>query len=96
MARGACASFVLGFVTFMLIGGFPSFVEDMKMFQRERLNGHYGVVAFVVSNTLSAMSFLITLSIWALMLKVFFLFLSIGWMIGSWYSSGCSDPYIAI
>lgn len=30
-ARGACASFVLGFVTFMSIGGFPSFVEDMKV-----------------------------------------------------------------
>lgn len=29
-ARGSCASFVFGFVTFMSIGGFPSFVEDMK------------------------------------------------------------------
>ncbi|KAK4479237.1 hypothetical protein RD792_014748 [Penstemon davidsonii] len=59
LARGACASFVFGFVTFMSIGGFPSFVEDMKVFQRERLNGHYGVTAFVISNTLSAMPFLI-------------------------------------
>ncbi|CAL9159697.1 unnamed protein product [Musa hybrid cultivar] len=62
LARGACASFVFGFVTFMSIGGFPSFVEDMKVFQRERLNGHYGVVAFVISNTLSAMPFLITIT----------------------------------
>ncbi|MQL72182.1 hypothetical protein Taro_004566, partial [Colocasia esculenta] len=62
MARGACASFIFGFVTFMSIGGFPSFVEDMKVFQRERLNGHYGVVAFVVSNTLSAMPFLILIT----------------------------------
>lgn len=30
-ARGSCASFVFGFVTFMSIGGFPSFVEDMKV-----------------------------------------------------------------
>ena len=30
-ARGACASFVSGFVTFMSIGGFPSFIEDMKV-----------------------------------------------------------------
>ncbi|GAU28496.1 hypothetical protein TSUD_294990 [Trifolium subterraneum] len=30
LARGSCASFVFGFVTFMSIGGFPSFVEDMK------------------------------------------------------------------
>ncbi|KAF5745509.1 putative ATP-binding cassette transporter [Tripterygium wilfordii] len=29
LARGSCASFVFGFVTFMSIGGFPSFVEDM-------------------------------------------------------------------
>ncbi|KAL1541906.1 ABC transporter G member 11 [Salvia divinorum] len=62
LARGACASFVFGFVTFMSIGGFPSFVEDMKVFQRERLNGHYGVGAFVISNTLSAMPFLILIT----------------------------------
>ncbi|KAG8093321.1 hypothetical protein GUJ93_ZPchr0012g21121 [Zizania palustris] len=41
-------------LTFMAIGGFPSFVEDIKVFRRERLSGHYGVVEFVVSNTLSA------------------------------------------
>lgn len=62
LARGSCASFVFGFVTFMSIGGFPSFVEDMKVFQRERLNGHYGVTAFVISNTLSAMPFLIMIT----------------------------------
>ncbi|PPD78425.1 hypothetical protein GOBAR_DD24652 [Gossypium barbadense] len=62
LARGACASFVFGFVTFMSIGGFPSFVEDMKVFQRERLNGHYGVTAFVIGNTLSAMPFLIMIT----------------------------------
>ncbi|CAN6272505.1 unnamed protein product [Urochloa humidicola] len=61
-ARGACASFIFGFVTFMSIGGFPSFVEDMKVFQRERLNGHYGVLAFVISNTISAMPFLILIT----------------------------------
>ncbi|XP_058097754.1 ABC transporter G family member 11-like isoform X1 [Magnolia sinica] len=63
LARGSCASFVFGFVTFMSIGGFPSFVEDMKVFQRERLNGHYGVMAFVISNTISAMPFLIMITI---------------------------------
>ncbi|KAM0851930.1 hypothetical protein ACQ4PT_052103 [Festuca glaucescens] len=63
LARGACASFIFGFVTFMSIGGFPSFVEDMKVFQRERMNGHYGVLAFVISNTLSAMPFLILITL---------------------------------
>ncbi|KAJ8625282.1 hypothetical protein MRB53_033812 [Persea americana] len=62
LARGSCASFVFGFVTFMSIGGFPSFVEDMKVFQRERLNGHYGVMAFVIGNTISAMPFLIMIT----------------------------------
>ncbi|KAG5602498.1 hypothetical protein H5410_033868 [Solanum commersonii] len=62
-ARAACSSFVFGFMTFMSIGGFPSFVEDMKVFQRERMNGHYGVIAFVISNTLSAMPFLILIAI---------------------------------
>lgn len=63
LARGSCGSFIFGFVTFMSIGGFPSFVEDMKVFQRERLNGHYGVVAFVVGNSISSMPFLLLISI---------------------------------
>ncbi|PHT46332.1 ABC transporter G family member 11 [Capsicum baccatum] len=62
-ARGTCAAFISGFMTFMSIGGFPSFAEDMKVFQRERVNGHYGVVAFVISNTLSAMPFLILIAL---------------------------------
>ena len=32
-------SFVASFLTFTAIGGFPSFVEDMKVFERERLKG---------------------------------------------------------
>ena len=31
-ARAACISYVAGFLTFMSIGAFPSFVEDMKVF----------------------------------------------------------------
>ncbi|KAH7277192.1 hypothetical protein KP509_39G038400 [Ceratopteris richardii] len=63
MARGSCASFVSGFVTFMSIGGFPSFIEDMKVFQRERLNGHYGVLAFVIGNTLSSLPYLFIIAV---------------------------------
>jgi ABC-type multidrug transport system permease subunit len=33
-----------------------------QVFQRERLNGHYGVIAFVISNTISAMPFLIMIT----------------------------------
>ncbi|KAL4392540.1 hypothetical protein S245_010899 [Arachis hypogaea] len=60
--RGSLLAFVSTFITFMSIGGFPSFVEDMKVFERERLNGHYGVSAFVIGNTLSAIPFVLIVS----------------------------------
>lgn len=31
LARGACGGFISGFMTFMSIGGFPSFIEEMKV-----------------------------------------------------------------
>ncbi|KAK4353078.1 hypothetical protein RND71_028596 [Anisodus tanguticus] len=62
-ARGSMLMFVAAFLTFMAIGGFPSFVEDMKIFTRERLNGHYGVAAFVVGNTFSSIPFLVLISV---------------------------------
>nr|GLL26212.1 ABC transporter G family member 11-like [Ipomoea trifida] len=62
-ARGSMLMFVAAFLTFMAIGGFPSFVEDMKIFTRERLNGHYGVGAFVVGNTLSSIPYLALISV---------------------------------
>ncbi|KAE8674947.1 ABC transporter G family member 11 [Hibiscus syriacus] len=30
LARGACGGFISGFMTFMSIGGFPSFIEELK------------------------------------------------------------------
>eukprot|EP00250_Pteridium_aquilinum_P011022 c19788_g1_i1 orf=198-2294(+) len=63
LARASCGAFIFGFVTFMSIGGFPSFVEDMKVFQKERLNGHYGVVSFVIGNSLSSIPFLFVISV---------------------------------
>ncbi|CAM6014389.1 unnamed protein product, partial [Sphagnum balticum] len=63
LGRAGCIAYVGGFLTFMSIGGFPSFVEDMKVFHRERLNGHYGVLAFVVGNTLSSIPFLFLISL---------------------------------
>ncbi|KAF2283971.1 hypothetical protein GH714_017682 [Hevea brasiliensis] len=62
-ARGSMLMFVAAFLTFMAIGGFPSFVEDMKIFERERLNGHYGVGAFVVGNTFSSIPYLLIISL---------------------------------
>ncbi|KAI3886396.1 hypothetical protein MKX03_036683 [Papaver bracteatum] len=62
-ARGSVLLFVVSFLTFMAIGGFPSFVKDMKIFGRERLNGHYGVAAFVMGNTLSSIPYLLMISL---------------------------------
>lgn len=62
-ARGSMLMFVAAFLTFMAIGGFPSFVEDMKIFERERLNGHYGVAAYVIGNTISSIPYLLMISL---------------------------------
>ncbi|MCL7048624.1 hypothetical protein MKW94_023747, partial [Papaver nudicaule] len=62
-SRGPMLMFIGSFLTFMAIGGFPSFVEDMKIFGRERLNGHYTVAAFVVGNTLSSIPYLLLISL---------------------------------
>ncbi|KAL3723377.1 hypothetical protein ACJRO7_035547 [Eucalyptus globulus] len=62
-ARGSLITFVASFLTIMAIGGFPSFVEDLKVFERERLNGHYGSGAFVLANTLSSVPFLLMISL---------------------------------
>nr|KYP61155.1 ABC transporter G family member 11 [Cajanus cajan] len=63
-ARGALVSFVASVLTFItLLGGFPPFVEQMKVFQRERLNGHYGVTAFVISHTLSPIPYMVLMSL---------------------------------
>ncbi|XP_061349745.1 ABC transporter G family member 1-like isoform X1 [Gastrolobium bilobum] len=61
--RGSLLAFVSAFLTFMTIGGFPSFVEDMKVFQRERQNGHYGVTAFVIGNTFSSVPYLLLVTL---------------------------------
>ncbi|KAL6643465.1 hypothetical protein ACP70R_018231 [Stipagrostis hirtigluma subsp. patula] len=57
-SRCSVIMYTTALLTFMAIGGFPSFVEDMKVFRRERLSGHYGVAEFVISNTLSATPYL--------------------------------------
>uniref|UniRef100_A0A1J3ERM6 ABC transporter G family member 13 n=7 Tax=Noccaea caerulescens TaxID=107243 RepID=A0A1J3ERM6_NOCCA len=59
MTTAACGGFMAGFMTFMSIGGFQSFIEEMKVFSRERLNGHYGVAVYTLSNFLSSLPFII-------------------------------------
>ncbi|MCD7469497.1 hypothetical protein HAX54_008595 [Datura stramonium] len=61
IARGACAGFISGFMIFMSIGGFPSFIEEMKIFEKERKSGHYGVGVFILSNFISSFPFLVVM-----------------------------------
>uniref|UniRef100_J3KVF0 ABC transporter domain-containing protein n=1 Tax=Oryza brachyantha TaxID=4533 RepID=J3KVF0_ORYBR len=62
-ARSSMLMFIGTMLTLMSIGGFPSFVEDMKIFRRERLNGYYGVTTFVISNTLSSTPYLLLIAV---------------------------------
>ncbi|KAK1414610.1 hypothetical protein QVD17_30358 [Tagetes erecta] len=55
--------FVSSFLTILAIGGFPSFMEEMKVFQWERLNGHYGVGSFVTSHAISSTPYLLVISL---------------------------------
>ncbi|KAA8545624.1 hypothetical protein F0562_020408 [Nyssa sinensis] len=62
-ARGSMIMFIVSMLTLMTIGGFPSFVEDMKVYESERLNGHYGDTVFVIGNTLSSFPYLLLISL---------------------------------
>ncbi|XP_023735067.1 ABC transporter G family member 1 isoform X1 [Lactuca sativa] len=61
--RVSMIMFVSSFLTILAIGGFPSFVEEVKVFQWERLDGHYTVGSFVISNTISSTPYLLLISI---------------------------------
>ncbi|MCO5579451.1 hypothetical protein L7F22_033306 [Adiantum nelumboides] len=61
-ARAALLMFVSGLLTFMSITGFPAYIEELKVFDRERLNGHYGVASFFVANTLASGPFLLMIA----------------------------------
>ncbi|XP_010279500.1 PREDICTED: ABC transporter G family member 15-like [Nelumbo nucifera] len=63
LARGNSAAFITGFMTFLSVGGFPSFIEEMKVFYRERHNGHCGNAVFILSNFISSFPFLLAVSI---------------------------------
>ncbi|KAJ9538278.1 hypothetical protein OSB04_031011 [Centaurea solstitialis] len=61
-ARLSLFLFASSFLTFLAIGGFPSLVEEMKVFHWERLNGHYGIGSFVISHSLSSAPYILLIS----------------------------------
>nr|GEX16138.1 ABC transporter G family member 11-like [Tanacetum cinerariifolium] len=62
-ARISVLKFISAFLTILAIGGFPSFVEEIKVFQGERLNGHYGVGSYVISHAMSSTPYLLIISL---------------------------------
>nr|QMS43326.1 ATP-binding cassette transporter G family member 12 [Medicago truncatula] len=63
LARGACGAFVTGFMTTISIGSLPSVIEEMKVFYRERMNGYYGVAAYILANFISSFPFLVVIAL---------------------------------
>lgn len=51
----------------------------LQVFSRERLNGHYGVAAFVIGNSLSSLPFLLLISVVSGSIVYFMVQLHPGW-----------------
>ncbi|KAG2409964.1 ABC transporter G family member 11 [Vigna angularis] len=61
--RGSLLCFYVSVLCFMtLVGGFSPLIEEMKVLKRERLNGHYGITAFLVGSTFSAVPYTVLVS----------------------------------
>ncbi|KAL2343815.1 hypothetical protein Fmac_005100 [Flemingia macrophylla] len=62
--RGSLLIFFISVLSFMtLVGGFSPLLEEMKVFERERLNGHYGITAFLIGNLVSAIPYILLISL---------------------------------
>ena len=62
-SRAALLFFVVAFLCFMSIAAFPAFVEDMKVYIRERLNGYYKPSTFVVANAVASAPFIMLIAV---------------------------------
>ncbi|KAG6744858.1 hypothetical protein POTOM_051498 [Populus tomentosa] len=63
LERVKCVCFVYGFMICLSCGGLPFFIEEMKVFRRERLGGDYGEAVLVLSNFFSSFPFLLAISL---------------------------------
>ncbi|KAM1109638.1 hypothetical protein ACFX13_009173 [Malus domestica] len=59
IAREKCDGFIYGLMICLSIGGIPFVIEELKVFRRERLGGHYGEALFVLSNFLCSLPFVV-------------------------------------
>ncbi|KAK7285621.1 hypothetical protein RJT34_20397 [Clitoria ternatea] len=63
LSRGKCDGFIYGIMIFLCIGGLPFYLEELKVFKRERVGKHYGEDIYVVSQFLSSFPFLLAISL---------------------------------
>ncbi|XP_004306192.1 PREDICTED: ABC transporter G family member 15-like isoform X2 [Fragaria vesca subsp. vesca] len=62
VSRGKCDGFIYGLMICLSIGGIPFVIEELKVFRRERLGGHYGEALFVLSNFISSLPFVVLMA----------------------------------
>ncbi|KAJ4824919.1 hypothetical protein Tsubulata_032056 [Turnera subulata] len=60
--RGQATGFIFGFMICLSCGGLPFFIEEMKVYRKEILGGHYGVALLVLSNFFSSSPYLFVTS----------------------------------
>ncbi|PON54548.1 ABC transporter-like [Parasponia andersonii] len=63
IARAKCQAFVYGFMICLSNGGLPSFIEEIKVLDRERFKEHYGAAVIMISNFLSSFPFLVVMAL---------------------------------
>ncbi|XP_062117753.1 ABC transporter G family member 15-like [Humulus lupulus] len=63
IARAKCQAFVYGFMIYLSNGGLPSFIEEIKVYNSERLKNHYGAAVVMVSNFVASFPFLLVTAI---------------------------------
>ncbi|XP_019424918.1 PREDICTED: ABC transporter G family member 12-like [Lupinus angustifolius] len=63
LSRGKCDGFIYGFMAFLCLGGLPFFLEELKVFRRERFGRHYGEGVYVLSSFLSSFPFVVAISL---------------------------------
>ncbi|KAJ6425786.1 hypothetical protein OIU84_026378 [Salix udensis] len=63
LERAKCVCFAYGFMICLSCGGLPFFIEEMKVFRRERFGGDYGEAVLVLSNFFSSFPYLVAISL---------------------------------
>lgn len=55
--------FAGAFLCFMSVAGIPAIIEDKQVFDREKSNGTYSIIAYVISNTLVSLPFVFLIAL---------------------------------